>query len=84
MKSLATQGPCDRSIGADDPQIEAQRLGNRKRKSVPPTRYQDDLNSRFTRALERRQIRLGDLELGVEQGAVNVNGEQSDGQIHRV
>jgi hypothetical protein len=48
---------------------------------MTPSGDQDYFHPRFICTLKCRQISLGDLELGVEQGAVNIHGEQADGGI---
>ena len=82
MECVPAQGARNRAIRGDQPQVESQQLGNRKGKSVPPSSHQDDLNAKLVGSLERLQVRVGNLKLRIEQGTVNIDGDQSDGKLH--
>ena len=56
MKSLTRERPSDGAIRADQPEIEAQLLGDRQGKLVPPPGHQYDFNALLVGAAQRRQV----------------------------
>ena len=84
MEGLARKRAGDGSVGADQPEIEAQLLRDGQSKRMPPSGYQDDLYAFLVGTAQGGQISPGDLKLGIEQGAVNVGGQQADGKCHHM
>ncbi len=82
MKQLAARRARHRAIGADQPQVEAQRLRDWQGELVPAPSSQHDLNAGFVRPAQGIQIGVGDLDLGVQQRAININGDEADGALH--
>lgn len=82
MKGVAGKRACHRAIGADYPAIKTKLLDNGQSKGVTASGDHYDFDALFIRAPQCSQISFGDLKLGVEQGAVNIDGEQADGRRH--
>ena len=82
MKAVSCQRPRDSAIRTDDPKIKPKLLCNGSSKSVAAARDQHDLNPLLMDAAQRSQVSLGNLELRVEQSAVNINGEEANGKRH--
>jgi hypothetical protein len=82
MKCFTLQRARDGTIGADQPQVESKLLGDRQSESVTPAGDQDHFNSFLIGPLQGFQVLLGYSELRVQQGTVNVDGNQANGRIH--
>ena len=82
MKQLAAGGTRHRAIGADQPQVEAQRLRDRQGELVPAPGSQHDLNAGFVRPTQGIQIGVGNLDLGVQERAINIDGDEANGALH--
>jgi len=80
MKSFATEGSGDRAVGADEPEIEAKLLGNRESEGVAASGDEDDFDAGGVSAAKGDEILLGNFELGVEEGSVDVGGNEADGR----
>ena len=82
MKGLARQGARDRPVRADDPQIESQLLHNGQGKSVAASRDHDDFDPFRMGPAQGRHIGGRDLKFRVQQSAVDIDGQQTDGRLH--
>ena len=78
MKTLARKRTSDRAIGADQPNRESKLLGNWQREGMSAPGDQQDLYTAFVGLAQSLKIRLGDVELRIQEGAINVNGEKTD------
>ncbi len=79
MKSFAGKGAGDGAVGADEPEIEAELLGDRKGKGMAATGDENDFDTGGVSAAESFEIIWRDLKLGIEKGAVDIGGEKADG-----
>jgi len=82
VEGFTAQGTGDRSIRTDQPQVKAELLGDWQGKRVPTAGNQDDLYAFVVSAAQGRHIRVGNLKLGIEQGAVDVDGQEANGKRH--
>ena len=64
--------------------IEAQRLGNGQSELMAATRAQNDLDARFVRAPQGSAVLLGKLHLGIEQGAIDIDGDEPNRAGHNL
>lgn len=79
MKSFAGERASDRAVGADEPEIEAELLGDGKSEGVAASGDEDDFDAGGVGAAQRGEIVRGNLELRIEEGAVDIGGEKADG-----
>lgn len=79
VESLAGERASDGAVGADEPEIEAELLGDGESEGVAASGDEDDFNAGGVGAAQRGEIVWGDLELRVEEGAVDIGGKQADG-----
>ena len=79
MEALAAGGARNGAVGADDPEIEAEHFGDRHRESMTAAGDQHGLDAGIVGTAQRIQIGLRDLGLGVQQGAVNIDGDEAYG-----
>src|SRR5450759_1553992 len=79
VESFSGEGAGDGAVRTDQPEIESQLLGDGQGKGVAAPRDQDDLDALGVRASEGCEIGFGNLKFRVEQGAVNINGDQAEG-----
>ena len=84
VEELSARGTRHRTIRAHQPQVEAQRLRDGQGESVPAPGTQHDLNAGFMGPSQRLQIGFGDLDIGVQQGAIKVDGNEAYGAGHRI
>ena len=86
IESLAQKGTGDRTIRTNQPEIEAKLLGDGESKIVAPAGDQDDFDSEAVGSAESSHIGRGNLKLGVQQGPVDVKGQQANGRRdqHRI
>src|SRR6185437_13418492 len=82
VKGFTLCGADQCAIGADEPDRETQLLRDGQSVVMPPSCRQQDLSAAEMRSPQSRQVSGGKLEMMVEQGTVNVNGDQPDGRIH--
>jgi hypothetical protein len=82
MEVVAIEGTRNRAVGADKRHIEAQHFCDWKRKRVATTRDECYLDSQFVRTAQGGDIGCRNLELRVEQGAIDIDGDKTDGRSH--
>ena len=82
MKRFALGGARDGAIRTHHPQVEAERPGDWQREVVPPPGAQHDLDAGLVSAAQRVTIGLRKLDLGVQQGAIDIDGDEPDGTLH--
>jgi hypothetical protein len=80
MKSFAAEGSSDSTVGADEPEIEAKLPGDGEGKSVAASGNEDDFDTGGVGVAKGGEVGAGDFELGIEEGAVDVGGDQADGR----
>ena len=80
MKRLSRQRPRHRAIRTDQPQIKPKLLGDGQCEHVPSTGDQHNFYARGVRPAQRHQIALRNLKLWIEQRAVDICRQQSDGR----
>ena len=80
IESLTGEGTRDRSIGADEPEIEAELLRDGQGEIMAAAGDEHNFDAHLTSAAQRGHIGLGYLKLGVEQGTVDVECQQADGR----
>src|SRR5208282_4358848 len=78
MESFSGKRPGDGAIRTDQPEIKSQLLSDGQGKSVAAPGDQDDLDALGMHAPERCKIGLGNLEFWIEQGAVNIDGDEAE------
>jgi len=79
MKRLSGKRARDRAIRADQPEVEAELLHNGQGKSVTTSGDYDDFDTQRVSAAKRCEIGFGDLELGIEERPVNIDGNEAKG-----
>ena len=72
VKSFAGERASDGAVGADEPEIEAELLGDGKSESVAASGDEDDFDAGGVGAAQRGEIVRRNLELRVEEGAVDI------------
>ena len=80
MKGLSGQRTRDRAVRTDQPQVEPKLFRDGQGKSVPSTGNQHNFNARGVRSPHGYQITFRNLELWIEQRAIDVGRQQSDGR----
>jgi len=70
----------DGAVGADEPEIEAELLSDGEGEGVAASGDEDDFDAGGVGAAEGGEVVGGDLELGIEEGAVDIGGDEADGQ----
>ena len=79
MESFAGERAGDGAVGADEPEIEAELLGDGESESVAASSDEDDFDAGGVGAAQRGEIVRGNLELRIEEGAVDIGGDKADG-----
>lgn len=79
MESFAGERAGDGAVGADEPEIEAKLPGDGKSKSVAASGDEHDFNAGGVSAAESFEVIWRNLELGIEEGAVDIGGEETNG-----
>ena len=79
MEGFSAERARYRAVGADQPEIEPELLCDGQGEGVAASGDEDDFDAGSVRATEGGQIAVGNLELWIEQRAVDVGGYQSDG-----
>ncbi len=79
VEGFSGQRPRDGAIGTDQPEIESQLLRDGQGESVAASRDQDDLDALGVDAAKGCEIGLGNLKFRIEQGAVNIDGDEAEG-----
>src|SRR5208337_4912265 len=82
MKQFASRRARHCPVRADEPQIKSQRLGDGHGEHVPAPGSKHDLDSGFMRPPQRIQVGRGDLDFGIQQRAININGDEANGALH--
>ena len=82
MEELAGHGLRNCTVGTDEPEIKAESLRDGHRERVTASRDQNDLDTGVMRVPQRAEIRCGNLELGVQQRAIDVDGDKANGSFH--
>ncbi len=82
VKRLAAGRAGDRAIGADEPQVEAERFRDRQSELVPSSGPQHDLDAGFVGPAQGIQVGRGNLDFGVQQRAINIDGDEANGALH--
>ena len=80
MKSLSGERACDRAVGADHAKIDAKFLRDVEGEVMAAASGDYDFDAHGMSLTHGRSIFRGDLELVIQQGAVNINGQESDGK----
>ena len=79
MEGFSGKRPGDGAIGTDQPEIESQLLSDGQGEGVAASGDQDDLDALGVHAPECGEIGLGNLKFRVEQGTVNIDGDEAEG-----
>ena len=79
MESLSAERSRDRAIRADQPQIKTELLGDGQGECMTTARDQDDFNTGIMGLAQSRKIVGRDLEMRIEQRAVDIGGDKLDG-----
>src|SRR4029077_19118568 len=79
VEIFSGKGAGDRPIRTDQPEIKSQLLSDGQSKGVAASGNQDDLDPLGMGPSEGCEIGSGNLEFGVEQGPVNVDGNEAKG-----
>lgn len=79
VESFAGERARDGAVGADEPEIEAELLGDGESESVAASGDEDDFDAGGVGAAQSGEIVWGNLELRVEECAVDIGGEKADG-----
>ena len=58
--------------------LETKLLRDGQSKRVPPAGDEDDLDPKRVRAAQSSQVNWRDLKLGIEQGAVDIDGNEAE------
>jgi len=74
VEGFSRQGTSDGAIGADEPEVEAELSGDGQGEGVTASGDEDDFDAGGVGAAQGSEIFGGDLELGIEEGAVDVGG----------
>src|SRR5271170_608114 len=82
MKGFTRERAGNGSVRTDQPEIEAELLGDGQSKFVPPPGYQDDFDALLMGAAQRCKVYFRDLKLWIEQGAVDIGSQQTDRRSH--
>src|SRR5258706_14294678 len=80
MKALAGQRARYGTVRTDHAQIYTELLSHKEGKLLPSTRGNHDFYSHGMSPPDGRKIVFGNVELGVQQGAVNIQGKKADGK----
>jgi hypothetical protein len=79
VESLAGERASDGAVGADEPEIEAELLSDGESEGMAASGDEDDFNAGGVSAAEGSEIVWRNLELRVEEGAVDIGGDKADG-----
>ncbi len=79
VESFAGKRAGDGAIGADEPEIEAELLGDGQGEGVAASGDEHDLDAGGVGAAQRGEIVGRNLELRIEKGAVDIGGEKANG-----
>ena len=79
MKCLSRKRSRHRAVGADEPEIEAELLGDGESEGVAASGDEDDFDAGGVSSTQSGEIVWGNLELRVEEGAVDIGGKKADG-----
>src|SRR6185312_1599429 len=82
MECLSSHGSRNCPIRADDPQIKSQQLRNRARECVPSSSDKQNFYPHRMSVAKRLKVNRGNLKLGSQQGAININGQKADRRSH--
>ena len=77
--SIAGQGARDGAIRTDQPEIKPQLLSDGQGKRVTASCNDDNFDTLGMSPTQSVQIDCGDMEFGVKQGTVNINGNETKG-----
>src|SRR5664280_2811813 len=77
MEEFSSRGTRHRPIRTHQPQVEAERFRDRHGEPVPASRTQHNFNTGFMGPAQRLQIGWGDLDIGVQQSAIKVDGDEA-------
>jgi hypothetical protein len=79
VESFSGKGAGNGAIRSDQQEIESQLLSDGQGKGVAAAGDQDDLYASGVSPSKGCEIGSGNLEFGVEQGPVNVDGNEAEG-----
>ena len=82
MESLPGQRARDRAVRTDDPQVESKLLHDGQGKGVAPPGHHNDFDPCRMGPAQCGHIGRGDLKFGVQQGAVDIDTQKTDGRFH--
>src|SRR5271165_1237384 len=82
VKEFAASRACHGAIGADETELEAERFRDGQGEFVPATSDQCNLHASVICPAQGIQVGRGDLDLGIQQRAININGDEADGALH--
>jgi hypothetical protein len=79
MESLSGKRAGYSSIRANQPEIKTELRRNGQGKRVPPSRHQHDFDAGIMSVPQGSKIAVGNLKLRIEQRAVDIGSEKTDG-----
>src|SRR5712692_3229682 len=78
VESFSGEGAGDGAIGTDQPEIKSKLLSDGQGEGVAASGDEDDLDALGVRVSEGCELGFGNLEFGVEQGTVNIDGNEAE------
>jgi hypothetical protein len=81
MEGFAGERARDGAVGADEPEIEAELVDDGQSEGVTTAGHDHDFDSGGVGAAQRREIAVGNFELWIEQGAVDIGRQQPDRRL---
>jgi len=79
VESFSGERASDCAVGADEPESKSELFGDGEGESVAASGDEDDLDAGGMGAAEGCEVVGRDLELWVEEGAVDIGGNEADG-----
>jgi len=79
MESFSGEGAGYGAVGADEPEVEAELFGDGQSEGVAAAGDEDDFDAGGVGAAKGGEVVGGNLELRIEEGAVDIGGEETDG-----
>ena len=83
VECFAGQRAGYRAIRADKPEVEPELLRDRQGELVTASGDQHHLDPGPVHPLEGAKVGAGDLELRIDESAINIDRQQSDCPVHR-
>ena len=82
VKKLAFQRTRNCAVRADQRYIDAQHFRNGQSERVTASSDECDFDSQFVRTSQGEDISRRNLELRVEQSAIDIDGDEANGRSH--